>query len=88
MYIRSRHHPVWYAGASRVPLNGGYLYPRWHGSPLLHRVDVAVPARIAGCSEIVLCTPPNEEGEIHPAILYAAAQTGVTRILPLAAYRA
>ncbi|QRX63988.1 histidinol dehydrogenase [Dysgonomonadaceae bacterium zrk40] len=41
---------------------------------------LAVPARIAGCSEIVLCTPPNEEGEIHPAILYAAAQTGVTRI--------
>ena len=41
---------------------------------------LAVPARIAGCSEIVLCTPPNEEGEIHPAILYAAGQTGVTRI--------
>src|SRR5690606_17237520 len=41
---------------------------------------LAVPARIAGCSEILLCTPPNEEGEIHPAILYAAAQTGVTRI--------
>ena len=42
---------------------------------------LAVPARIAGCSEIVLFTPPNEEGEIHPAILYAAAQTGVTRII-------
>ena len=41
---------------------------------------LAVPAKIAGCSEIVLCTPPNEEGEIHPAILYAAEQTGVTRI--------
>jgi histidinol dehydrogenase len=42
---------------------------------------LAVPAKIAGCSEIVLCTPPNEEGEIHPAILYAAEQTGVTRII-------
>ena len=41
---------------------------------------LAVPAKIAGCSEIVLCTPPNEEGEIHPAILYAAEKTGVTRI--------
>jgi len=42
---------------------------------------LAVPAKIAGCSEIVLCTPPNEKGEIHPAILYAAEQTGVTRII-------
>ncbi len=41
---------------------------------------LAVPAKIAGCSEIVLCTPPNEKGLIHPAILYAAEQTGVTRI--------
>ena len=41
---------------------------------------LAVPAKIAGCSEIVLCTPPNEEGEIHPAILYTAELTGVTRI--------
>jgi histidinol dehydrogenase len=41
---------------------------------------LAIPARIAGCSEIVLCSPPGEAGNIHPAILYAAALTGVTKI--------
>jgi histidinol dehydrogenase len=41
---------------------------------------LAVPARIAGCSEIVLCTPPDEKGEIHPAILYTAQLTGITKI--------
>jgi len=41
---------------------------------------LAVPAKIAGCSEIVLCTPPDEKGEINPAILYAAQLTGITQI--------
>lgn len=41
---------------------------------------LAIPARIAGCKEIVLCTPPNKQGEIHPAILYAAKISGVSRI--------
>ena len=39
-----------------------------------------VPAKIAGCKEIVLCTPPNKEGKIHPAILYAAQVSGVSKI--------
>ena len=33
---------------------------------------LAVPARIAGCKEIVLCTPPGKEGKVHPAILFSA----------------
>ena len=41
---------------------------------------LAVPAKIAGCSEIVLCTPPDEKGEIHPAILYTAWLSGITKI--------
>lgn len=41
---------------------------------------LAVPAKIAGCREIVLCTPPDPQGKIHPAILYAARLVGVTRI--------
>ncbi|SCD20907.1 Histidinol dehydrogenase [Proteiniphilum saccharofermentans] len=49
---------------------------------------LAVPAKIAGCSEIVLCTPPNEEGKIHPAILYAAALTGVTKIFAVGGIQA
>jgi len=49
---------------------------------------LAVPAKIAGCSEIVLCTPPNEKGEIHPAILYAAWLTGVTKIFAVGGIQA
>ena len=41
---------------------------------------LAVPARIAGCREIVLCTPPNREGKVHPAILFAAKEAGVHKI--------
>ena len=41
---------------------------------------LGVPAKIAGCKEIVLCTPPNEKGEINPAILYTASLVGVTKI--------
>ena len=42
---------------------------------------LAVPAKIAGCEEIVLCSPPNREsGRIHPAVLYTAGLCGVTKI--------
>lgn len=41
---------------------------------------LAIPASIAGCKEIVLCTPPNKQGKIHPAILFAAHLTGITSI--------
>lgn len=41
---------------------------------------LAVPAKLAGCKEIVLCTPSNKQGNVHPAILYAAQVAGVTRI--------
>lgn len=41
---------------------------------------LGIPAKLAGCSEIVLCTPPDKSGKINPAILYAAALVGVTKI--------
>jgi histidinol dehydrogenase len=41
---------------------------------------LGVPARLAGCAEIVLCSPPDRNGNIHPAILYAASLVGITRI--------
>jgi histidinol dehydrogenase len=42
---------------------------------------LAIPAKLAGCKNIVLCTPPmNDEGEIHPAIIYAASLVGVEQI--------
>ncbi len=41
---------------------------------------LAIPAVLAGCKEIIVCTPPDKQGNIHPAILYAAAQLGITGI--------
>jgi histidinol dehydrogenase len=41
---------------------------------------LGIPARIAGCREIILCSPPDPSGRLHPAILYTAARVGVTRV--------
>ena len=41
---------------------------------------LAVPAQLAGCKEIILCSPPNKNGTLHPAILYTAELCGVTKI--------
>lgn len=49
---------------------------------------LAIPARIAGCREIVLCSPPDSEGRLHPAILYAAELVGVTRIFRIGGVQA
>lgn len=57
------------------------LYIPGGTAPLFSTVlMLAVPARIAGCKEIVLCTPPNRNGKVHPAILFAAKIAGVSRI--------
>jgi histidinol dehydrogenase len=57
------------------------LYIPGGTAPLFSTVlMLAIPARIAGCSEIVLCSPPDSQGNLHPALLYAARITGVTMI--------
>ena len=57
------------------------LYIPGGTAPLFSTVMMlATPAKIAGCKEIVLCTPPNKEGKIHPAILYAARAAGVHKV--------
>ena len=57
------------------------LYIPGGTAPLFSTVlMLAAPAKIAGCKEIVLCSPPNKEGKINPAILYAAKAAGVSRI--------
>ena len=43
-------------------------------------IMLAVPATIAGCKEIIVCTPPQKNGLVHPAVLYAAKQTGINKI--------
>ena len=57
------------------------IYIPGGSAPLFSTVlMLGIPAKMAGCKEIVLCTPPNEQGDIHPAILYAASLVGVTAI--------
>lgn len=57
------------------------LYIPGGTAPLFSTVlMLAVPANIAGCQEVVLCTPPDKEGKVNPAILYTAGLVGVTRI--------
>lgn len=57
------------------------LYIPGGSAPLFSSVlMLAVPARLAGCREIVLCTPPQKDGLINPAILYAAKLAGVTKV--------
>ena len=65
------------------------LYVPGGTAPLFSTVlMLAVPARLAGCHEIVMCTPPGKEGKIAPAILYAARETGIDRIFKLGGVQA
>ena len=65
------------------------LYIPGGTAPLFSTVlMLAIPATIAGCKEIVLCSPPNKEGKIHSAILYAADLCGVTKIIKVGGIQA
>ncbi|MBU2939959.1 histidinol dehydrogenase [Lacinutrix sp. C3R15] len=58
------------------------LYIPGGSAPLFSTIlMLGVPAKLAGCKEIVLCTPPNKEGKVHPAILYTANLVGITKIV-------
>ena len=64
-----------------VPIERVGLYIPGGTAPLFSTVlMLAVPARIAGCGEIVLCTPPDMNGKVHPAVLFAAQVAGVNRL--------
>ena len=65
----------------QVPITKVGLYVPGGNSPLFSTVlMLAVPAVIAGCEEIILCTPAGKDGKVHPAILYAASEAGVNKI--------
>ena len=49
---------------------------------------LAIPAKLAGCDEVILCTPPDKKGEINPAILYTAELCGVTQIFKIGGIQA
>lgn len=65
------------------------LYIPGGSAPLFSTVlMLAIPAQIAGCNEIVLCTPPDKKGAINPAILYASQICGVTKIIKVGGIQA
>ncbi len=64
------------------PIEKVGLYIPGGTAPLFSTIlMLVVPAKVAGCREIVLCTPPNKEGKIHPAILYTANYLGATKVV-------
>lgn len=71
------------------PIEKVGLYIPGGTAPLFSTIlMLAIPAKIAGCKEIVLCTPPDSEGFVHPAILYAAQLCGVTKIFKVGGIQA
>ncbi len=64
-----------------MPIQKVGIYIPGGTAPLFSTVlMLAIPAKIAGCDEVVLCTPPDKGGQIHPAILFAALLCGITEI--------
>ena len=71
------------------PITKVGLYIPGGTAPLFSTVlMLAIPAQIAGCKEIVLCSPPNKKGNINSAILYAAQLCGVTKIIKVGGIQA
>lgn len=71
------------------PIQKVGLYIPGGTAPLFSTIlMLALPANIAGCEEIVLCTPPNKEGKIHPAMLYTASLCGITKIYKIGGIQA
>ncbi len=71
------------------PIEKVGLYVPGGTAPLFSTVlMLAIPAQLAGCREIILCSPPNRNGQIHPAILFAAKLCGVTRVFKIGGVQA
>lgn len=72
-----------------VPIQKVGLYVPGGTAPLFSTVlMLGVPAVLAGCSEVVLCSPPNKEGNIHPAILYTAQLIGIDQVFAIGGVQA
>jgi len=71
------------------PIQKVGLYIPGGSAPLFSTIlMLAIPATIAGCNEIILCSPPNKQGNINPAILYTAKLCGVTKIFKIGGIQA
>jgi histidinol dehydrogenase len=67
-----------------VPIEKVGLYIPGGTAPLFSTlIMLAVPAKIAGCKEVIICMPPQKDGTIHPAILFTAKQIGITKIFKI-----
>jgi histidinol dehydrogenase len=72
-----------------VPIEKVGLYIPGGTAPLFSTVlMLGIPAGIAGCREVVLCSPPGRDGRLHPAILYAASLTGVHKVYKIGGVQA
>jgi len=72
-----------------VPIEKVGLYIPGGTAPLFSTIlMLALPAKIAGCREIILCTPPNAEGNVHPAVLFAAKVAGVSKVFKIGGVQA
>eukprot|EP01013_Petalomonas_cantuscygni_P011292 TRINITY_DN246_c0_g1_i2.p1 TRINITY_DN246_c0_g1~~TRINITY_DN246_c0_g1_i2.p1 ORF type:complete len:551 (-),score=104.21 TRINITY_DN246_c0_g1_i2:2365-4017(-) len=72
-----------------VPIDAVGLYVPGGSAPLFSTaLMLAVPAQLAGCRTIVLCTPPRSDGTVHPAVLYAANLCGITNVFRIGGVQA
>ena len=72
-----------------VPIEKVGLYIPGGTAPLFSTLlMLGIPATLAGCKEIVVCSPPDKDGKLHPAILYAANQLGITKIFKIGGIQA
>lgn len=73
----------------KKPIQKVGLYIPGGTAPLFSSIlMLAIPARLAGCEEIILCTPPSKEARVNPAILYTAELCGVTKIFKIGGIQA
>lgn len=80
-YTEIQTSPGVYCWQKAVPIEKIGLYIPGGSAPLFSTVlMLGIPAQIAECKEVILCTPPNSEGKIHPAILYASQTAGIHRV--------
>jgi len=72
-----------------VPIQRVGLYVPGGSAPLFSTVlMLGIPARLAGCERIILCTPPGKDGSLHPAILYSAKAIGITEVYKIGGVQA
>jgi len=72
-----------------VPIERVGLYIPGGTAPLFSTVlMLGIPAQLAGCREVILCTPPQQDGEVHPAVLFSAALCGIRNVYKIGGVQA